>query len=50
MKMLFEHSVWKLLEKTGIENITLNMLIEDVGSCKGTFYKYYVDKFGLCNA
>ena len=50
MKMLFEHSVWKLLEKTGIENITLNMLIEDVGSCKGTFYKYYLDKFDLCNS
>lgn len=50
MKKLFEHSIWKLLEKTGIENITLKMLIEDVGSCKGTFYKYYLDKFDLCNS
>lgn len=49
IKMLFEKSMWKMLEKKSIKNITLNMLIEDVGSCKGTFYKYFMDKYDLCN-
>lgn len=50
MKKLFEQSMWDLLERKSIGNITVNMLVEQVGSCKGTFYKYYLDKFDLCCA
>lgn len=50
MKKLFEQSMWELLERKSIGSITVNMLVEQVGSCKGTFYKYYLDKFDLCCA
>lgn len=50
MKKLFEQSMWELLERKSIGNITVNMLVEQVGSCKGTFYKYFLDKFDLCCA
>lgn len=39
----------KLLKEKCIDQITINELIEEVGSCKSTFYKYYVDKYDLCN-
>lgn len=50
MKKYFELGMLKQLENKGIDEITVSELIEDVGSCKGTFYKYYVDKYDLCCA
>ncbi len=49
MKKHFERSILKLLSEKSIDQITINELIQEVGSCKGTFYKYYVDKYDLCN-
>lgn len=49
MKKHFECSMIKLLKEKCIDQITINELIQEVGSCKGTFYKYYVDKYDLCN-
>ncbi len=48
MKKHFELSMQKLLKEKCIDKITINELIDDVGSCKGTFYKYYIDKYDLC--
>ncbi|MBO5328517.1 MAG: TetR/AcrR family transcriptional regulator [Clostridia bacterium] len=48
MKKYFELSMMNLLERKSIDEITVNELIEEVGSCKGTFYKHYVDKYDLC--
>lgn len=49
MRKHFERSMLKLLNEKCIDQITINELIQEVGSCKGTFYKYYVDKYDLCN-
>lgn len=38
-----------LLKEKCIDQITIQELLRRVGSCKGTFYKYYVDKYDLCN-
>lgn len=48
MKKYFELGMLKLLEQKSIDEITVSELIEEVGSCKGTFYKHYVDKYDLC--
>ncbi len=44
----FELRALELLEKVAIEDVTASRVINDVGSCKGTFYKYYLDKYDLC--
>lgn len=48
MKKYFEQGMLHLLEKKSIDGITVGEIIEEVGSCKGTFYKHYVDKYYLC--
>lgn len=49
MKKHFERSMLNLLKEKCVDQITINELIQEVGSCKSTFYKYYVDKYDLCN-
>lgn len=48
MKKYFELGMISLLEKDCIDNISVIEIIEEVGSCKGTFYKHYIDKHDLC--
>lgn len=48
MKKYFEMGMMSLLEKDCIDNISVLEIIEEVGSCKGTFYKHYIDKHDLC--
>jgi len=48
MKKYFEMGMFNLLEKDCIDNISVIEIIEEVGSCKGTFYKHYIDKHDLC--
>ncbi len=48
MKKHFELGMLKLLKEKCIDKIAINELIQVVGSCKGTLYKYYVDKYDLC--
>lgn len=48
MKKYFELGMINLLEKDCIDNISVIEIIEEVGSCKGTFYKHYIDKHDLC--
>ncbi len=50
MKKYFEQGMLELLESKSIDNITVGEIIEEVGSCKGTFYKHYLDKYSLCCA
>ena len=50
MKKYFEQGMLVLLEEKNIDNITVGEIIEEVGSCKGTFYKHYLDKYSLCCA
>lgn len=48
MKKYFEQGMLVLLESKNIDSITVGEIIEEVGSCKGTFYKHYLDKYSLC--
>ena len=48
MKKYFEQGMLSLLERKKIDSITVGEIIEKVGSCKGTFYKHYMDKYYLC--
>lgn len=48
MKKYFELGMLSLLETKYIDDITVGELIAEVGSCKGTFYKHYIDKYDLC--
>lgn len=48
MKKYFELGMITLLESKYIDDITVGELIAEVGSCKGTFYKHYIDKYDLC--
>ena len=43
MKKYFEQGMLVLLEEKNIDNITVGEIIEEVGSCKGTFYKHYLN-------
>lgn len=49
MRKYFEQSMMALLERKDIDSITVREIIEDVGSCRGTFYKNYIDKYYLCS-
>lgn len=42
-----QDSLGGLLNKKSIEKIRINDIIESVGACKGTFYRYYQDKYQL---
>lgn len=48
MRKYFEQGMMQLLERKNIDSITVGEIIEEVGSCKGTFYKHYIDKYYLC--
>lgn len=48
MKKYFEQGMLTLLEHKSIDSITVSEIVEEVGSCKGTFYKHYIDKYHLC--
>lgn len=48
MKKYFELGMLSLLDRKFIDDITVGELISEVGSCKGTFYKHYIDKYDLC--
>lgn len=48
MRKYFEQGMMDLLSRKNIDNITVGEIIREVGSCKGTFYKHYVDKYYLC--
>lgn len=48
MKKYFEQGMMSLLERKNLDAITVGEIIEEVGSCKGTFYKHYLDKYSLC--
>lgn len=50
MKKHFELGMMHLLESKSIDSITVGELIEEVESSKGSFYKYYLDKYSLCCA
>lgn len=47
-KKYFEQGILTLLEKKNIDDITIGEIIEEVSSCKGTFYKHFIDKYDLC--
>ncbi len=43
----FEKTLYDMLKKDNIEDIRTKDIISSVGSCKATFYKYYIDKYDL---
>lgn len=46
-KKYIENALVELLKTKSIDKIKVNEIIDQVGSCKGTFYKYYQDKYSL---
>lgn len=42
-----ERSLLKLLKTKSIDEIYVIEIIDEIGTCKGTFYKYYRDKYDL---
>lgn len=42
-----EEALIDLLDKKSIDKIKVSEVIREVGTCKGTFYKYYCDKYAL---
>lgn len=42
-----EEALIELLKKKPIDKIKVSEVIREVGTCKGTFYKYYCDKYEL---
>ena len=46
-KKYIEITLMSLLEKKPIDKIKVNEIIRKVETCKGTFYKYYRDKYEL---
>ena len=51
MKIRFyiEKTLLELLKTKTIDKIFVSDIISEVGVCKGTFYKYYIDKYDLLN-
>lgn len=49
MKKHFEQGIMVLLRTQTIDDIKVSKIVEEVGACKGTLYKYYLDKYDLCN-
>lgn len=39
-----------MLKRKGVDEIRVTDIIEETGICKGTFYKYYKDKYDLLNS
>ena len=46
-KKYIEATLKDFLKKRSIDKIKVNEIIREVGTCKGTFYKYYKDKYEL---
>lgn len=46
-KKYIEATLLELLRAKSIDKIKVNEIIRVVGTCKGTFYKYYRDKYEL---
>ena len=46
-KKYIETTLIGLLKRKSIDRIKVNEIIREVGTCKGTFYKYYKDKYEL---
>lgn len=46
-KKFLEESLINILKKKSIDKIKVSEIIREVGTCKGTFYKYYCDKYDL---
>lgn len=46
-KKYLETAMLSLLKKKPIQKIRVNEIIREIGTCKGTFYKYYRDKYEL---
>lgn len=43
-------SMSKLLIHTSIDKLTVQMILDDAGVSRGTFYSYFADKYDLMNA
>lgn len=43
-------SMSKLLVQRSIDKLTVQMIIDDAGVSRGTFYSYFADKYDLMNA
>jgi len=49
-KKYIEEALLDILKKKSIDKIKVSEIIKKVGTCKGTFYKYYCDKYALLQA
>ena len=47
IEFFLESTLMNELKTKSIDNIHVKDLIEELGICKGTFYKYYQDKYDL---
>jgi AcrR family transcriptional regulator len=47
IKKYIETMLMQLLRAKSIDKIKVSEIIAEVGTCKGTFYKYYIDKYEL---
>ncbi len=45
--LFLENALIDLLKEKSIDNIHVKDIIAELGICKGTFYKYYQDKYDL---
>lgn len=47
IEFFLENTLVDLLKEKSIDNIHVKDIIAELGICKGTFYKYYQDKYDL---
>ncbi len=47
IEFFLENTLMDLLKEKSIDNIHVKDIIAELGICKGTFYKYYQDKYDL---
>ena len=47
IEFFLENTLLGLLKTKSIDNIHVKDIISELGICKGTFYKYYQDKYDL---
>lgn len=47
IEFFLENTLLELLKTKSIDNIHVKDIISELGICKGTFYKYYQDKYDL---
>jgi len=48
-KKFLLNSIYELLQKNSLEKITVEMILEDSGVSRATFYRYFRDKYELMN-